>query len=79
MANAGPVEPALIQLLRCKPDSLAVVHQHFYPVSPAIGVLISTERLRRTERRDHPCQYRLGAGEHVHRLGGQPDHIDADH
>jgi hypothetical protein len=37
MANAGPVELALVQSTRCKPDADAIVHQHFHPVSPAIG------------------------------------------
>ena len=53
MANAGPVKLALIESSRRKPDTHAVVHQHFHPVSPAIGEQISAVRLRRTERRDH--------------------------
>lgn len=53
MANAGPVKLALIESSRCKPDTYAVVHQHFHPVSPAIGEQISAVRLRRTEHRDH--------------------------
>lgn len=34
--------------------------------------------LTRTLRR-HPGQCRLGTGAHVHRLGGEPDGVDANH
>ena len=36
-------------------------------------------RLRRTEDRHDSCEGFLGAGAHIHRLGGQPNCVDADH
>ena len=56
-----------------------VVHQHFHPIGAAVGKQISTVRLRRTEHRHHPRQSGIGAGAHVHGLGGEPDGVDADH
>ena len=47
MANAGPVKTALVQLRRCEPDTDKVMHQHFQPVSPAIGEQVGAVRLRR--------------------------------
>ncbi|RMS82529.1 hypothetical protein ALP58_102404 [Pseudomonas savastanoi] len=44
-----------------------------------VGEQISTVRLRRTEHRYHPGQCGLGTGAHVHRLGGEPDGVDANH
>ena len=48
-------------------------------VGAAVGEQISTVRLRRTEYRHYTGQCGFGAGAHVHRLGGQPDVVDADH
>jgi len=31
MANAWPVKLALVQSTRCKPNTHAIVHQHFHP------------------------------------------------
>jgi len=57
----------------------ALMHQHFHAVGAAVGEQISTVRLRRTEYRHYTGQCGFGAGAHVHRLGGQPDAIDANH
>lgn len=54
VANTGPVKLALIQAPCGKPHAHAIVHQHFHPVSPAVGEQVSAVRLRRTEHRDHP-------------------------
>ncbi len=55
------------------------MHQDFHSVSAAIGKEIGTVRLRRTEYGDHSGQRGLGAGAHIHGLGGKPDGVDADH
>lgn len=55
-----------------------VVHQHFDAVGPAVGKEVGAVRLRRTEHRDHSGQRGLRAGTHVHRLGSEPDGIDAN-
>ena len=76
--DAGPVEFALIQSSRCKPDTYTVVHKNLHPVGTAICEEISTARLRRTEHLNYSAQRRLGTCVHVHRLGGEPDGVDAD-
>lgn len=79
VTDARPRKLALVQSSRCKPDAHAVIHQDFHPISAAIGKEISTVRLRRTEYRDHFGQCSLGTGAHIHRFGGEPDRVDADH
>lgn len=69
----------LVQAPCSQPDTDAVVHQDFHAVRPAVGKEVSAVRLRRTEHRDHSGQRSLSAGAHVHRLGGEPDGIDANH
>ncbi|GBH08470.1 hypothetical protein KPSA1_01844 [Pseudomonas syringae pv. actinidiae] len=79
LSNAWPVEFALVQPACRQPDTNPVVHQHFHSVGPSIGKDISAVRLRRTEHRDNSGQGGLGAGAHIHGLGGEPDSVDADH
>lgn len=62
-----------------EPDSQPIVHQHFHASGATIGKQISAVPLRRTEHGHHPRQSGLGAGPHVHGLGGEPDRVEADH
>ena len=55
------------------------MHQNFHAVGAAIGKEIGAVRLRRTEYRHYTGQRGLGAGAYVHRLGGNPDAINANH
>jgi hypothetical protein len=73
------VKLALVQSSRRKPDAHAILYQDFNPVGAAVDEEISAVWLRCTEYRDHPGQRGLGTGTHVHRFGGEPDGVDADH
>ena len=64
---------------RGQPDTHAVMHQDFHAVGAAIGEEIGAVRIRRTEHSHHTGQRGFSASMHVHRLGGEPDGIDANH
>ena len=70
---------AMVQSPRGQPDTHAVMHQDFHAVGAAIGEQIGAVRLRRTEHRHHAGQRGFSTRTHIHRLGGEPDTIHADH
>lgn len=55
------------------------MHQSFHAVGAAIGEEVGAVRLRRTKHRHYAGQRGFSARPHVHRTGGEPDSIDADH
>jgi|SynMetStandDraft_1070027.scaffolds.fasta_scaffold03037_3 hypothetical protein len=79
MPISRPGKLPLVQTACRQPNTQAVVDQHLHAVAPAIGKEISAVRLRRTESRHDSCEGFLGAGAHIHRFGGQPNCVDADH
>jgi len=68
---------ALVQPACRQPDTNTVVHKYFHSVGPPIGEDISAVRLRSTEYCAYSSQGGLGAGAHIHALGGEPDGVDA--
>lgn len=79
MPIARPGKLPLVQAACRQPNAQPVVHQHFHAIASTVGKEISTVRLRRTEDRHDSCESFLGTRAHVHRFGGQPNCVDADH
>ena len=79
MSTAGPVKLALSQPASSQPDAKPVMNQDFNASGPTVCKQISAVRLRRAKDCNDASHRGLSAGAHVHRFGGQPDRIDADH
>lgn len=79
MPITRPGKPPLMQTPCRQPNAQSVVHQHLHAIASAVGKEISTVRLCRTKDSHDPGERLLGAGAHIHRFGGQPNCVDADH
>ena len=79
MSTAGPVKFALSQSASSQPNAKPVMYQDFNASGATVCKQISAVRLRRTKDCNDASHRGLSAGAHIHRFGGQPDRIDADH